>query len=431
MNAEIAPQLSYSEHERLHIAYNNVEHRYNDFLTIVKADLSDMKAIKKMTRDPQGFAEGYADEYKKVVYAFESEYMPVYNDVKNKKRFITPTLVAVGIELVTQIVNWITKRQEMRDEQVNVILGIVNKYFYDELRMKSWTELGLKPAPNAAEGTTAADAVANQTVTADMGKKGKNDAVTVPASVQNPVQVPAATFHELNGFVEFTFLKDDKTPTTMPFVASKTRDITIGYLAKQPTNTTDPVVVNTTTAKTAFYTSTEAYGAGGHFQLKVNNTGGMYIFALNTGNKALCLYPYENRTIPDCSPGKRSMMRDITIGELPTTPVVNKDMDGNITLPTADCATSPPTERYFAISGPVNDEQFCVLLSKSELNVVDIAARIQAESGTFAERLARIFGTQAISPADANLALQDNRLTFDARTATQNVLPVVFVIKRK
>ena len=157
----------------------------------------------------------------------------------------------------------------------------------------------------------------------------------------------------------------------------------------------------------------------------------MYIVALNSGNKAAFLYPYSNADIPDCSNGKRTLQRDITITALNATPVVNKDPDGNITLPVADCRTSPPTEQYYTISGNTTEENFCVLLTKSELNVTDIAQRIEAESGTLSERLAHIFGSQAINAADADLKIQDNKLMFDARTTTQNVLPVVFVIRRK
>jgi hypothetical protein len=420
MNTEIAPKLSYNEHERLHIAYNSVERRYNDFLTIVKSDLSDAKAIKKMMRDPKGFAEGYADEYKKVIDTYERDYVPVYEDVKNKKgKFITPTLIAVGIELVSQVVDWIVKRQELRDEQVNIILGIVNKYFYDELRMKSWTELGLKPAANIPTSTA--------------GTSGAATNIPVPPSVQDPVQVPVPVFKDLVGYIEFvSTAKMGDEPKSMNFAVKKGKDIDVGYLEAQPTNTTSPVQVGTATVPVQFYNSIESFASGSGFQLRVNNKAGMYVFALNSNQKVTTLYPYKNVAIPDCSAAKKTGMKDIDVGDLAPTPTVGQDIDGNSILPQMDCTVQPPKPRYFTINGSqTTPENFCVLLTKSELNSADIAARIEAETGTLPERLARIFGTQAISPTDANLAMQDNKLTFDARGAKNSVIPIVFFIQRK
>ena len=435
MNAEVAPKLSYAEHERLHLAYNNVERKYNDFLTLVKSDVSDFKTIKAMGRNPEKFIEGYADEYQTVINAYQREYMPVYNDVKNKTRGFNPVLLNISVDLVTNIIDWIKQRQELREEQLNTILGIVNKYFYDELRMKSWTELGLKPAPDAPIGSTAASSAAEVSSSASGRRKNTDtDAPKpIPTDVLNPVEVPAPTFKELFGFVEFVFLKDDVTPTPMSFTLGATRDIGIGYLKELPKNTKTDVPIGTATVKTMVYNSAVTFGENTHFQLKVNNTAGMYIIALNKqGKDAEFLYPYDNKDLPACSVASRTGMRDIGITTLPVSPVVGKDIDGNITLPTADCSTTPPTQRYYTISGNNQpDETFCVLLSKSELDMKDIEQRVEAESGPLGERLSRIFGTKAINPNEANLSVANNKLSFDARTAQNNVLPLVFMIKRK
>ncbi len=440
MNSEIAPKLSYNEHERLHLAYNNVERRYNDFLTLVKADLSDAKTIKSMVRDPQRFAESYADDYKKVVDTYNSEYMPIYNDVKSRTRGFNPVLLASSIELFNKVVDWIKQRQELREEQLNTILGIVNKYFYDELRMKSWSELGLKPAPNAPENATPASTAADANNTAG-GRRNSTTSTSsgattttknVPGDVLNPHSVPAATFKELQGSVEFIFLKDDVTPTPMRFKTGATRDISVGYLKALPKDTKGDVIIASSNVKTMTYYSTDVFDENAHFQLKVNNSAGVYILALNKDGKAAdFLYPFDNKDLPECSAAKKTQMRDIGVSSLKASPVVGKDIDGNITLPSADCSTTPPTERYYTISGNAKEETFCVLLSKSELNMTDLKERIEAEQGPLAERLSHIFANQAIAPNDANLILTENKLAFDARTAQNNVLPLVFLIKRK
>lgn len=101
------------------------------------------------------------------------------------------------------------------------------------------------------------------------------------------------------------------------------------------------------------------------------------------------------------------------------------------TLPAPICpkADEPPVEQYFRMSGAVAEEQFCLLLSRSELDMNTIAQKIEAEKGPLHERIGRVFGSEVISPAAGKVAMNGNRLTFDATSARQNVLPLVFYIE--
>ena len=93
--------------------------------------------------------------------------------------------------------------------------------------------------------------------------------------------------------------------------------------------------------------------------------------------------------------------------------------------------TTPPTERYFTLKPPLQRENFCVLLTRSELNIDEITTLLEQASGPLDERLAKVFGSKLILPADANLQMESNRLSFNADAAEQNVLPIVFYINTK
>jgi hypothetical protein len=59
-NIDLGPKIKYYEdYEMLNIAYNDTQKKYNEFLEIIRRDLSDWSEIKAMGRNPGKFANKY------------------------------------------------------------------------------------------------------------------------------------------------------------------------------------------------------------------------------------------------------------------------------------------------------------------------------------------------------------------------------------
>ncbi len=441
---------SYRDYEKLKTAYKEVEAKYNGFLIQIKNDLSRWEEIQRMTKTPADYALRYQAQFGEVVNVYTNKYLPVYNSInKGKSIKVSPSLIQLGIELFTSVVDLIRGRKEERVTSMNAILGSINTYFYKQIRMKEWGEMpiaepkpdgtsvtfnnrnntantGINPGKLRKPGqTTPSTPQQNQPAPAQDNPSAPSvpsSPTTLPTSLPD-VTVPAPTFEEIRGWVEFNTLKNGQ-PEAMAFVQKKSKDITVAELQ---TNGTD-VVVNTTSSNVAYFKSAENYGNGTQFNIKVFNKSGMYVLALNSNNKIDFLYPFKNERLGSCDKDKANG-KDITV--LEATPIVGQNEDGITILPIPNCDKNPPAPRYFTIQGnQTTPENFCILLSRSELNIEQIKKRLEAESGDLHDRLARTFGTYIIPSGEGDLSVENNRMSFDASAAKNNVLPVVFYIGR-
>ena len=119
--------------------------------------------------------------------------------------------------------------------------------------------------------------------------------------------------------------------------------------------------------------------------------------------------------------------------ESPATFVVGRDRNNITTLPAPDCSTTPPTERFFTIAPPrplSGCEQFCVLLTKSEIEMAQIKKLLEAAEGDLLQRVAQVFGEKMVGADAANFFQKNGRLAFDASASSKTVLPVVFYVNR-
>ncbi len=415
MNKALGNQsnLTYQEYEELHYAYNDTRKRYNEFLGGVKRDLSTFQTIKIMAgneAEAKNYAKKYVEDYRKVIDEYEKNYLPVYQRLSAKGKSIPPALILASFEAFVMVIDFIKHRKELREEHLNAILGVVNTFFYNKLEMKSWDNLEIRF--NGTAGT---------------GGEGVPPR-PLPVSVTEPIDIAPPIFSDMSGYIEFKYLDAKQQPENMGFAKSGGKDLGVEVLIS-------PTKVETVPIYTHYFSSTQAYGEGTQFMMKVNNSAGMYIFALNSDNDIKFLYPYENDKVTCGKASKGNGLissnnaKDLDV--LPATPVVGQDIDGNTVLPTQDCSVVPPVNRYFTIRGAGTSENFCVLLTKSELDPKDLARRLEAESGSLNERLTKVFSNQIISPRDAIVSIENNRVNFNADAAQNSVMPLVFVIKRK
>lgn len=413
MNVELGGKLKYYEdYDKLNLAYNEVQGKYNEFLEVVRKDLSDWKEIKNMARYPASYADKYLEEYNSVINVYNKSYQPLYNKILaeanvSKGKSITPQMILMGIEVFAAVVDLIKGRKEEKEANLSLIIGMVNDHFYNKLRMKDWAELDI-PVPQA---TRPASPTPQATSTSTDGAQNRNGAVPTVVT-----QVSAPLFSDMRGFVEFHYLDYQDLDQKMNFIANKGKNITVSTRVAQ----NGGIQTQTTTNRVDYYNSSESFRDGDQFYLKVNNSAGMYVLTLNSDGTISFLYPFD--AAATASNGNKG--KNIT--------VEGRDRNNVTTLPAPDKGVTPPKQRFFTFTGPATRESFCVLLTRSDLDVNETRRALEARQGEdLHNRLAAVFGNKLVQPSEAGIMLEGNRLNFDASATEATVLPVVFYINRK
>lgn len=424
MNAEAGQHLLYKDdYVKLNVAYNDIQEQYNGFLGIVKKDLSNLGTIRLMVKKPDQYALQYLDQYKSVVDAYQRNYLPIYKEVTapnrsslGQSKAVTVTMIIMGVELFLEIIDLIQSRKGEDDSSENYVLSTINAYFLKKMEMKPWSELAIE--------------VPTKRLTNDpnpiVSTKQKKKKTPLVQRAENKI-VAAPVYEQLNGWVEFNSIDTQKKANKMKFDKPSSKDIGVEVLK----NSNGKIERTTQLLQIAQYQTTARYEEGVQFQLKTSNSGGMYVFALSSTNKVRFLYPYNSESLKNCDQ-KLGMGKDI--GVLPASFVVGRDAKQTTTLPAPDCSTTPPTERYFTITAPMpanKMEQFCVLLTKSEIDMDRFTKMMEKTTGSLPERLAAVLGDKMVGAKDAGFNMKDHRLLFDTGSSSQSVLPVLFSILRK
>jgi hypothetical protein len=410
-NIDLGPKIKYYEdYEMLNIAYNDTQKKYNEFLEIIRRDLSDWSEIKAMGRNPGKFANKYLIEYNSVLDAYNDQFKPVYNTVLANSQLaagkvISPQLVIVGVQIFNAVVDLIKNRKAEKVENLSLVIGTINSFFIQKLRMKSWAELDI-PIPTAMRPVDT-NGTSIETTTAVSADESEAVSIRQKEQTATVTQVSAPLFSTMSGFVEFHNLDNKDQDQKMNFTANRGKNIIVN--TRKPQN--GGIVITSQTNRVDYFTSVDAYAEGDQFYIKVNNTAGLYVIAQNSDGSVAVLYPYN--------PGKNIIIE-------------GRDRNSVTTLPEADRQVTPPQQRYFTFEGGAEKESFCILLTRSDLDLQEVKAALEALPGEpLHDRLAKVFNDNLVQPAAANLQLDANRLGFDAMDNKATVLPVVFYISRK
>ncbi len=340
-------------------------------------------------------------------------------------------LIALGANVFQIVIDIIQKRDELKQEHVSNVLAVVNSYFFDKLRMKKWHELNLSPAATSAASTVNVETASSDNAS-NGTRRGTGTASSLPSALNEPSPVNPPIFDKIEGFVEFIYLLPDGKEEKMNFAKKGGKDIII--TSRKVNN--GQVQTQNNTLTTDFLTTEKGFDEGTQYYIKVNNSAGVYILTLNSNNTISTLYPCAvdannpvpgaTSTMPDAAKAK-----DIIVANRRSNPVAAQDINGFTTFPTPDFSTTPPTPNYFTITGQnKTPENFCVILSKSILDMDLMKKQLEAQTGSINERLVKIFKEESIAYADAQVTPESNKVTFNASNSTKNVLPLVFYIKR-
>jgi hypothetical protein len=368
---------------QLRVTYTELYEVYDAFLKTVKTDLSNTENLKSLINNPEAAAENYAAAYLKVKETYEGNFLPLYNTIQytEAKGLPITVLIKFGIDAFKIIVNSIKNHRLDKDAALNLMLPLVNEKLFNKLKLNTWSQFNL-PTP--------------------LGYK-----------TQEAIVIPERTINTLQGKIDF-FQKNNETliDQLVSFDAGE---------GKKDINVISENSNETKSSSDEYFVTRENYSVGEKFRLEVNNTGFTYILVLNS-NGVVLLYPNQN-----LKKIEKDGEKDFTLS-YDETPKV-----GLVNIPEYNLKGVP---RYFEITKSVNGvevaaEEIAILLSKSELELVEIVEKLNSIVGNLSERVTSVFGIKKISLQEGNIIMHENSISFNADDTEKNILPIVFKILKK
>lgn len=381
------PNLTADQRNQLRLTYTGVYEKYDAFLKAVKQDLVNPQRTQAITQNPNGEAQQYASLYAAVKTEYDTQYTPLVQQLSGGGKGILDDLKAMArsafTQLASQAVTVVTTRIQQK-LTINATLPVVNQEFYNPLRLKLWSELDIPE-------TTA------------MGNSAPSNShpasyQPLPEMQQQAIIIPPPTVSSLTGSVAFVQLVGGQEQP-MSFEQRTGKDIEV--VTDEPTN----VVV-----KDQSFSTLQAYPVGTRFRMMVQNEGFTYVLALNSDGVKL-LHPRVQTRLSG---------KDIEVTQEATASV------GSVVVPANGAFTITPSKT--GVEYPSDD--MALLLSKSELVVEELLEKLNAVTGSLSERITQVFGANQINPADAGVRAEGNRFMFNAGNSPQNVLPLVFRIRK-
>jgi hypothetical protein len=365
----------------LRLAYTEVYEKYDAFIKTVKLDLSNTENLKNLIKSPDIAAQNYATSYQAVKDAYETNFLPQYNNVVSdgSKGLPFAVLLKFGFDAFKMIANSLKTHRIDKAESINLILPLINERLFNKLKLPTWSELNI-PEPGGYKNAEA-------------------------------VVIPTKTINSLNGSISFFLKTDGGQDQAISFTLNEgKKDIQVVSDGEEPIAANDE-----------YFTTTESYPVGARLRMQVANSGFSYVLALNTDGIAL-IYPSKNITVR-----KTGDTKDIIVDgdETPGT--------GAVDIPGKGSNGNP---RYFSITKnatgtETSAEELALLLSKAELELTEIIEKLNEVSGNLSERITKVFAEQKIDKDSAQLSLQESGISFNADESTNSVLPLVFKIRKQ
>ena len=362
------PTLSDKDRTNLRLAYTEVQEKYDFFLGAVKQSLLDKNKFQSLLKNPDEASQHYMALYQDITEVYNQSYLPVYTKLNQGSKDLPEELIKLGIGVFSSIVSKIKAKKQQKEDDFNAMLPVVNDYFYKNLHLKTWSELDVT---------------------------GDNQPQT-PYPLRGEVVIPAPTVTTVLGSVEFIQTTNGQQ-TPMYFEKIQGKDIGVVSDNKPSLETKD-----------SFWTSTTTYPMGTRFKIKISNTAFTYFIVLN-------------------SDGIKQLHPNIQVRQN------SKDIDiiGEESASIGDLVI--PTNGSFIIAASKTGEEkstedFCILLSRSELIPEETIEKLNAAYGTLSERITQVFGAQRMALNNSSIRQEGSRIIFDATNSTSNVLPLVFKI---
>jgi hypothetical protein len=396
--------ITSEENAELTAIYNKMQKEFNVLVGNIKQDILDFKNIRKMAKKSEEIAERYVSSLNSIGVIFNEDFMPKltqYSQDRSGLLGLAYPLIEKGVKMIIEII----RDKKLKKEVIlNELLNIANERFTDKLLLPDWNKLVKNTASNKSNSTP----TENKTEL----KSNPNSNTKIKSKVN--IEYPA--MKELQGNIEFLVSDESGNNSIMNFnlpeEAEKSRDLTVGSKLNN----------SISISKTAFG-SKNSYAEGSSFQMRITNSGFVYVFAFNSNNTCYPIYPYTSEWVEGFNMSKS---RDLSVG-----PLMMKDNNSNLlVIPSKNAVTGE--ENYIQMSGNSKKEQLCLIISKSELTLKDICKAIEDEQGTLAERLSNVLESpNTAEQSDFDLTQEAGKINFKVLNENKWVLPFVFEIKRK
>ncbi len=412
------PGLTIVQYEQLKREYNLLRYTYNDvYLATIKKDISSIKEVKKMLKDPFRYSDKYADQYRIVVNQYNDEFLSTITMINGVvSNGDLPIIISIAKNLFEKIVAVIGKRKEDREERLQLVLSTMNNLLFKKLELPVWYDLNIdKP-------------VLGNSVNPGKPSLGKNGGTTIQ---QIPVtsQVPL-TLEPLEGSIKFQYWANGEL-APMAYQRDESNLVEVvntkmmgDQIVGKPTPVSKPVSVY---VKTIGFRTKNAYPAGTYYKLAVEGNGLLYVFAVNSGNKMYGFYPGVGTT--DELEGARNFRLPLNADQ-----VIGKPTAGGI----GTVVNIPDKDNFITISDKPGaavpeSETLIVLISRVEVDIQTLMEKMESMGSKFSpqERLTKILGTQAAGDEDIISAVKNGTISYMLNMSEQDVIPLTFSVLRK
>jgi hypothetical protein len=148
-----------------------------------------------------------------------------------------------------------------------------------------------------------------------------------------------------------------------------------------------------------YFITDKSYPSGTLFELHISNNEPAYVYAFSSDltNETYKIFPFNERMV----------------AYLPY-------KNNNVAIPDEESYNMLDT-----VSGPA---YYCFLYSKKELNIDSIMTKVEADSGTFWERITHVLKKEIVDSNNINYSY-NNKIIFKAKSESKFIVPVLMEIK--
>jgi C1A family cysteine protease len=157
------------------------------------------------------------------------------------------------------------------------------------------------------------------------------------------------------------------------------------------------VTYNKQTGNIGYYKVNQAYTSGTQFRIMISNNEPAFVYAFGSDltNEVFTIFPHK----PNISPALNYAGNNIAL----------------------------PSEQHFVrMNDTVGKDFMCVLYSKEKLDIDDIKNRVAEASGTFAQKVQSVLGTDLVNIS--NTQFQNNQMKFSAKSSGKSVVALMVEI---
>lgn len=349
--------------------YDKVWYEYDLFLKGIKQNMIGLQSFQNQD-----------NQFLVVKNTYQEQFLPYYES-KIGGKAISEELFTMGVGLVKNLIVKLKEKRFDKKEVLNGVLGLVNQRFYDQLKLKTYSQLDLKTPP---EG---------------------NFQVTNHQANNDPLLIPPSTLGAIKGSIKFV------DPNGLPFIfvsQNTGKDIEIESDSAAQITADNSNQTSVSPNSSLVFISESQLPEGQKFKIEANSECFTYCIVLNSTGVML-LHPNVKY---------KSQGKDIEI-TTETTPTV-----GLLTIPTSNFFTIVPHK----INTLKTTEDMAILFTNTELIMEDTIERLNLLEGSLEDRIGQVFGNGAINQVLVNQ--NGDSIQFESPDPSIQVLPLVFKIQK-